>query len=236
MLSNAVLDQALRRIVADYQLHLKWVAYSKDSLTVHGARLLVQQWGIFTRHSRRCWAYVAGNCPHVEIRKFIVRENLYEEEAIEGQSHFELILRLGQALGLSRKALESAEPLPTTSVALYAWEALTKNRSWYEGVAAKAALEMTNLPDCGRFSGEEAERWTRQLGLSAEDVEFWSLHDSVDQIHGGGSVHLLEKYIVGENERREALQAGRESMMIWKVYLDGIFESAVERSEQKKKS
>jgi pyrroloquinoline-quinone synthase len=162
----------------------------------------------------------------VEVRKFIVTENLYEEEALEGHSHFDLILRLGQALGLSREALEFAEPLPTTLVALHAWEALTKNRLWHEGVAAKAVLEMTNLPECGRFSGEEAERWTRQLGLSEHDVEFWSLHDSVDQIHGGGSLRLLEKYLTEEGERQEALQAARESMMVWKVYLDGIFEAA----------
>lgn len=231
MPSRSPFEQTLYRIVADCHLNLRWVAYSKERLTFEGARLLVQQWGIFTRHSRRCWAYVVGNCPHVEIRKFIVRENLYEEEAIEGHSHFDLILRLGQALGLSREALEFAEPLHTTLVALHAWEALTKNRSWHEGVAAKAVLEMTNLPECGRFSGEEAERWNRQLGLSAEDVEFWSLHDSVDQIHGGGSLQLLEKYLVREDDRRQALQAGRESMMAWKVYLDGIFEAAVKNSQ-----
>lgn len=234
MPSSSPFEQTLRQIVADCQFHLKWVAYSQDSLKIGAARLLVEQWGIFTRHSRRCWAYVAGNCPHVEIRKFIVRENLYEEEAVEGQSHFDLILRLGRALGLTSEALGSAEPLPTTLVALHAWETLTKNRSWHEGVAAKAVLEMTNLPDCGRFSGEEAERWRRQLGLSAEDVEFWTLHDSVDQIHGGGSAQLLEKYLVAEEERRAALQAARESMMAWRVYLDGIFDAALEKFQQER--
>lgn len=81
------LFDSLDKIVADCQLNLKWVTYSKDRLTVDGARVLVQQWGIFTRRSRRCWAYVVGNCPHVEIRKFVVTENLYEEEALEGHPH-----------------------------------------------------------------------------------------------------------------------------------------------------
>lgn len=70
---------ALDQIVAKYQLNLKWVADSKDRLTAAGARVLAAQWGIFNRHSRR-WAYVVGDCPHVEIRKWIVKENLYEEE------------------------------------------------------------------------------------------------------------------------------------------------------------
>jgi len=217
--------QSIDRIVADCQLNLKWVAYSKDRLTAKGARVLVQQWGLFTRHSRRCWAYVVGNCPHVEIRKFIVTENLYEEEALEGHSHFDLILRMGQALGLSREELESAQPLPTTLVALHTWETLTRNRPWHEGLAAKAVLELTNNPNCGNFSHLEAERWVRQLKLSREELEFWFLHDSVDQIHGDGSLLLLEKYLLGEGEGKQALRAAEESMVAWKVYLDGIYEA-----------
>jgi len=219
--------QALNQIVADCQLNLKWAAYSKDSLTIDAARVLVQQWGIFTRHSRRCWAYVVGNCPHVEIRKFIVTENLYEEEAWEGHSHFDLILRMGKALGLGREEIELAQPLPTTVVALHAWETLTKNRSWHEGVAAKAVLEMTNNPQCGNFSALEAERWMRQLKLTRDEAEFWLLHDSVDQVHGDGSVNLLEKHLAGEAERKAAVQAAEESMMAWKIYLDGIHDAAV---------
>lgn len=219
--------ESLEKIVADCQLNLKWVAYSKDRLTTQGAQVLVRQWGIFTRHSRRCWAYVVGNCPQVELRKFIVTENLYEEEALEGHSHFDLILRMGQALGLSREDMESAIPLPTTSVALLAWESLTKNRFWFEGAAAKAVLEMTNNQNCGNFSALEAERWMRQLKLSREDAEFWLLHDSVDKLHGNGAVTLLEKYLETDMEREAALQAARESMMAWRIYLDGITQAAV---------
>lgn len=218
---------SLDRVVADCQLNLKWVAYSKDRLTAQGARTLLQQWGIFTRHSRRCWAYVVGNCPHTEIRKFVVTENLYEEEALEGHSHFEILLRMGSALGLSREELELAKPLPSTVVALHAWEALTKNRSWYEGIAAKAVLERTNNPDCGNFSALEAERWMRQLKLSRDDVEFWLLHDSVDQIHGDGALRLMEKYLKTDDERAAAIRAAEESMMAWRVYLDGIYEAAI---------
>ena len=227
MAQNSPFIEALDKVVADCQLNLKWVGYSKDRLAVRGARMLVLQWGIFTRHSRRCWAYVVGNCPHVEIRRFVVTENLYEEEAIEGHSHFEIILRMGKALGLSREQIEFAEPLDSTVVALHAWETLTKNRLWHEGLAAKAVLEKTNDPNCGNFSKEQAERWMRQLRLTPEDVEFWLLHDSVDQIHGGGSLRLLEKYLRTDAEKEAAIHAARESMMAWKIYLDGIYEAGV---------
>jgi hypothetical protein len=67
-------------------------------------------------------------------------------------SHFEILTRMGKAPGLSRKEIESAKPLPTTIVATHAWETLTKNRTWYEGLAAKAVLERSNNPNCGNFS------------------------------------------------------------------------------------
>lgn len=93
---------AIDKIVADCNDRLLWVPYSKDKLTKPAARVLIEQWSSFTRHSRQCWAHVVGNCPIVEVRKFIVTENLYEEEAQEGHSHFEILARMGMALGLAR--------------------------------------------------------------------------------------------------------------------------------------
>ena len=221
---------AIDNIVADYNNNLEWVFFSKDRLTREAAQVLVQQWSSFTRHSRRCWAHVVGNCPHVEVRKFIVTENLYEEEAVEGRSHFEILVRMGLALGLTRKEIEFAQPLPTTVTSMHAWEALTKNRTWYEGLAAKLVLERTNNPNCGNFSANEAERWMRQLNLSREGTEFWWMHDSVDQVHGDGSLGLLEKYATRDDERQAALRAAEESMMAWKVYFDGIYHEGIAKS------
>jgi pyrroloquinoline quinone (PQQ) biosynthesis protein C len=135
--SHSEFAAAIDKIVADCNDRLQWVEYSRNQLTKPAARVLIQQWSSFTRHSRQCWAHVVGNCPIVEVRKFIVLENLYEEEAQEGHSHFEILARMGMALGLSRDEIVNAKPLPTTVVAMHAWETLTKNRTWYEGLAAK---------------------------------------------------------------------------------------------------
>ena len=142
---------AMDKIVADCNDRLEWVKSSKDNLTKDAARVLIEQWSSFTRHSRQCWAYVVGNCPHVEVRKFVVTENLYEEEAQEGHSHFEILARMGMALGLTRDQIVNATPLPTTVVSMRCWEALTKNRTWYEGLAAKSVLERTNNPNAATF-------------------------------------------------------------------------------------
>jgi pyrroloquinoline quinone (PQQ) biosynthesis protein C len=167
------------------------------------------------------------------VRKFIVTENLYEEEAQEGHSHFEILARMGVALGLTRDEIVNAKPLPTTVVTMRCWEALTKDRTWYEGLAAKSVLERTNNPNCGNFSHHQAEHWMRQLGLSKEDTEFWWMHDSVDQIHGDGSLNLLEKYLTTDAEKQAALCAAEESMMAWQVYFDGFYYEGLRQSGRK---
>jgi hypothetical protein len=80
-MSQSEFAAAVDKIVGDYNDRLKWVSFSKDHLTREAAQVLIEQWSNFTRHSRQCWAHVVGNCPIIEARKFIVTENLYEEEA-----------------------------------------------------------------------------------------------------------------------------------------------------------
>src|SRR4051812_17806429 len=122
-MSQSDFAAALDSIVANYNDSLQWVSFSNTGLTRGAAQVLIEQWASFARHSRQCWAHVVGNCPVIEVRKFIVTENLYEEEAQEGHSHFEVLVRMGMALGLTRHDIEHAKPLPTTVVAMNAWEA-----------------------------------------------------------------------------------------------------------------
>jgi pyrroloquinoline quinone (PQQ) biosynthesis protein C len=70
----------------------------------------------------------------------------------------------------------------------------------------------------------------RQLHLTKEDTEFWWMHDSVDQIHGNGSLKLLEKYLRTEEEKRMGLRAAEESMMAWQIYFDGFYYEGLKRS------
>ncbi len=230
ILAPSAFCAAIDRIASDGNEKLQWVRTSENRLTKDAAQVLVEQWLIFTRHSGQCWAHVVGNCPIVEVRKFIVAENFFEEEAQGGRSRFEILARMGMSLGLTREQIENAAPLPTTVVAMRAWEALTKNRTWYEGLAAKLVLERTNNSNCGNFSRRQAERWMRQLKFSKEDAEFWWMLDSVDQTHGDRPLQLLEKYLKTDDAKEAAQRAAEESMMAWKIYFDGLYAEGLVRS------
>ncbi len=202
----------------------RWSEYSVNRLTPQGAGLYVQQHGVFTRHSRRCWAYVVGQCPEVEVRRFIVRENLYEEEGIEETSHFTNLQRMGMAVGLTAQEVEDAVALPSTRAALLMWETLTKDRHWLIGCAAKATLEQMNMPEAGQCSSVQGQAWMRQLGLSKQDVDFWLLHDEVDRTHGPGVFSLIERYMpsYAEISRAQVLTAVEDSAFAWALFWNGI--------------
>lgn len=199
-----------------------WSRMPDERLTPGAAKNFVKQFGLFTRHSRQCWANVVGNTPILEVRRFVVEENLWEEEANAETAHYTLMVRMGKALGLSEPDVDNAVPLPTTQVAFLAWEALTKNRRWLEGLAAKMTLERLNQKELGNLSAVEAGRWMRRLNLSEADVEFWTLHAEVDQIHGDGTLDLILQHASSSEQLQECLAAAEASLAAFKIFLDGI--------------
>lgn len=210
-------------IVSHYRAQDKWLEYNRGTISKQGASVFVKQHGIFTRHSRRAWAYVVGNCPEVEVRRFIVYENLYEEEGVEELSHYLKLVRMGNALGLSDDDVHNAEPLPSTRAALLIWEMLTKDRHWIVGAATKAALEYRTT------SGEEGKHWMDKLGISRGDADFHLMHHEADKVHSGGTFELLAKYFpkYPEVSPKEILDAVDASMYAYiKMFRAGMAEAA----------
>jgi pyrroloquinoline quinone (PQQ) biosynthesis protein C len=193
--------------------------------TAEAGGVFVQQWGIFTRHSRQCWAWVVGNCPLVAVRRFIVKENLYEEEGSDETSHYETLARLGVHLGLKRAEIDDATPLPSTRLALLVWESLTRNYSWAEGLAAKAVLERVGFPDLRRI---RRVNWARALDLPDEHLEFFTTHIVADEIHGSGAYALLERHLDPADEAR-ALAAAQASLEAMALHCNGIAAAMKER-------
>lgn len=203
---------------------LRWM--QEPRVTHEQAQVMTRHFGLFTRHSRQCWANVVGNCPIISVRRFLVTENLYEEEANEQTSHFNVLVKMGRALGLTEKQVYDVDPLPTSTVAFLAWETMTKNRSWIEALASKLILERSNEPHCGNLSAWFAKSWSRDLGLSDDDLQFWLMHVEADHIHGEMSLRMLEEHADTPDKVEAAVAAAACSLAAWKVMLDGIHAAA----------
>lgn len=227
-MDSSRLRNEVNQIVRDNYARAGWFLYSEDRLSRIGAQLYVKQHGIFTRHSRQMWANVVGNCPETEVRRYIVRENLYEEEGIEEKSHFLKLVACGEAVGATRDEIFGAIALPTTRVALLIWESLTKNRHWLIGCAGKSALELASTPECGSASNVEGKRWMTKLGLTREQAAFWVIHDELDSVHGSGAFDLVMKYLPKQSAVTETdiLHAVADSSLAMKIFMDGVAEAA----------
>jgi pyrroloquinoline quinone (PQQ) biosynthesis protein C len=227
--ASEVRDRVLERIdriTRTYRAADPWTVYSGTSLSKRGAGIYCQQHGVFTRHSRRAWAYVVGNCPEVEIRRFIVKENLYEEEGVPEESHYLKLVKMAKALGVSEREMDDAAPLTATRAALLVWETLTKDRHWLVGAAAKGGLEYRTT------SGLEGERWMKALGLTRSEADFWLLHQEADQVHGSGSLELVLKYLPDQQAVTEddVVEAVETSLFAYNVFRRGIVEAALEKA------
>ena len=75
-----------------------------------------QHYQYVSQFARWC-ATVYGTCPDPDARDFLL-ENIIEEES--GTKHVDLLIRFGEACGVSRAEVESARQLPSTR-ALTAW-------------------------------------------------------------------------------------------------------------------
>jgi len=112
-------------------------------------------------------AAILSNCPDVAVRREWIQRILDHDGAAEGTGGIESWLRLGEALGVSRVALESERAvLPGVRYAVDAYVNFARQRPWIEAVASS----LTELfgPAAIRVRLEALERhypWIDHAGL-----------------------------------------------------------------------
>ncbi len=179
---------------------------------------------------------VATNTPDWDLRIGIVDacidEIIADDEHGGGLPHFTILENLGIEIGMSREDIVNAEPLPSTRIAWYAWEAAMGNRHWLEGMVGNTCAERANTPGYGSgptrphgWFGLERERWNEILGVPNEKLGFFTLHEVADIAHSN-----LGWKAVAENARKlhmedAVVEACSLNFQIWEMYLNGIGEA-----------
>jgi len=182
-------------------------------------------------HFPRWLAAVASNCPVPDARKFLVA-NMYEEEVGPGGqgSHYDLLLRQGEALGLSRQDVESTAPLPSTAVAIDALDSICRGRSWLEGLAATTGLECINHPAVRAESGvmiiNDVRAW-QHLGLNAQQLRSRTVHTEEDEKHVESGLKILAEQAASEESAAKAVAAAREALLAFRLLMEGIGRAAL---------
>lgn len=187
----------------------------------------------FLREWARSCAFILARSDRIDVARYEI-DNIWTEfggDSPETPSHYELLLRMGEALGKSREEILATEPLPTTRRAIGEWHAICQREHWVEAMAAMHSLELI------------ADRELREHGASVPYFDPAILSDGsipeaavaflregyeADVDHAGTALSLIERY-ADELDRVEEVQATfLRSMDLFDDYLG----ARLERGEQ----
>jgi pyrroloquinoline quinone (PQQ) biosynthesis protein C len=201
---NDELAGQVERLVVD-----RWFADAPPLIVAMAGRptpgvtkAFVLQWTKFSRLFPRWVGAIIANCPQLAVIAYEV-ENLMSEvvrDPAGDDNHYELLIRLGAGVGLSRQEIEGWPALPEAEE-LFSWLwHQARDQDWLTGFTAVNGLEILgdgNL--AARYgiqqgTGLAPGPYASALGLEAGDLEFFEVSDQADAGHGRETVRLIARY------------------------------------------
>lgn len=239
-------DHVISRLDAVVDNFSRRTRYFHEPFTESRARMFAKQHRLNTRQRNSVLKLkVATNIPQWNLRLDVIgacaEEIISDPEFFEGKAHWQVLQELGEKIGMPADEIESAEPLPTTKVAWYAWDGLMANRHWLEGLIAITCAERANVPGYGPegimrehgWFAMERERWQNLFDLADDDLVFFSKHEEADIIHSERGWRTVAERAQELRMEDAVVKACYENLLVWEIYLNGIGDSAdaLERGE-----
>jgi pyrroloquinoline-quinone synthase len=114
----------------------------------HPTRAVLLGYEVEHQHFLRQWvrscAYIMARTDQPKVVLYEL-DNLTTEFGGQGPahpSHYELLLRMGESLGVDRAQVVSTNPLPATRRAIEEWDRIASREPWVEGLVAMHSLEL----------------------------------------------------------------------------------------------
>ena len=232
---TAAMAERVERCVVDHWFRdpPPLIAAMASTPTVGAAQAFVLQWTKFSRLFPRWVGAIMSNCPEFPVLAYEI-ENLMSEVVRDPHSddnHYELLIRLGQGVGLTREEIE-AHPMLPESKAAFAWlSEMARQPDWLLGFTAVNGLEILgdrNLP--GRYgvaqgTGIAPAPYAESLGLDDASLEFFEVSDEADAGHGHETVDIIARYTPAGRED-EVLAVLIEAMATLRTMMNAMWELA----------
>jgi pyrroloquinoline quinone (PQQ) biosynthesis protein C len=211
------------------------IAAMASEPTVGVTQAFVLQWTKFSRLFPRWVGAIISNCPDFAVVAYEI-ENLMSEvvrDPAGDDNHYELLIRLGENVGLARPEIEAHPPLAEASK-LYAWLwEKARDPDWLVGFTAVSGLEILgdrNLPlkyGVGTGTGLAPGPYAQTLGLGEASLEFFEVSDEADAGHGRETVEIIARSTPAGREG-DILAVLIESMARLRVMMNAAWDLAVE--------
>ena len=197
----------------------------RGELTRNQLRIFAIQYGIYCSYFPRFLCACAANIPDDQTRMSLI-ENLWEEHGsgkISG-SHRVLFEKFCLSLGVTPLELKNARPLPSTQIYVEYVLNMCQDSSFIKSLGALG-------PGTEFFTSKEYDLIYRGLqkveGLTEDDLEFWSVHITLDDHHYEDMMASIVPWL--NNETNVALlKAGAEravdlEILFWDGLEDHLF-------------
>ncbi|HEY4134079.1 MAG TPA: iron-containing redox enzyme family protein [Alphaproteobacteria bacterium] len=215
-----------------------WEEFRDKNLTREGARVYALEHCVFAANFPRWLANITGNCPHLEVRQYLI-ENMFVEEVKDPTivtGHYESLVDFAVALGVDRNFVYNYRGAPVTMMRIAYCDWASRTKPWLEGFAAIAGNEASRGKEIIARVGERARTsrnmW-KTLGLSQEALAHWDAADEADSSdggHGDAPLDIMMKYADTTEQQEACLAAIRDRQQVNRVWFDQIGQWAYEAS------
>ena len=168
----------------------------------HPSRAVLLGYVVEHQHFLRQWvrscAFIMARSGELEV-VWYEADNIFTEMVGEPSrpSHYELLLRMGESLGLDRKKVKRTPPLPDTQEAIRVWDGICQDDHWTEAMAAMHGLELIanrKLKADGASIGYFDPVILKNREISKEAKAFLREGYEADVGHSEEALGLVEKY------------------------------------------
>ena len=202
----------------------------------HPSRAVLLGYVVEHQHFLRQWvrscAFIMARSGELEV-VWYEADNIFTEMVGEPSkpSHYELLLRMGESLGLDRKKVKRTPPLPDTQEAIRVWDGICQDDHWTEAMAAMHGLELIanrKLKAEGASIGYFDPVILKNREISKEAKAFLREGYEADVGHSEEALGLVEKY-----SRKLGNMDDVQSTFLRSIdYFDRYLMARLERSRQ----
>jgi len=179
----------------------------------HPSRATLLGYVVEHQHFLRQWvrscAYIMARTDRADVVRYELDNLNTEFGGFAGPAHYELLLRMGESLGLDRGRILDTPPLPSTRAGIEGWNRIASTQHWVEALAAMHSLELIAHRDLVR-EGASVHYFDPQIltdgSITEASRQFLREGYEADVGHAGEALALVDRY-AGELGISEEVQA-----------------------------
>jgi pyrroloquinoline-quinone synthase len=170
-------------------------------------------------------AYIYANAPEsaTDAKDFLL-QNMYEEE-VSDIRHTDLLIRFGEACGTTRERIEDPNNINPVTRGLQGWCYATAFREHF--AVATAALVVGLESQVPSIYRKQYPVLLEKYGFSEEEVEFFELHITSDEVHGERGYQIVLDNAKTPELQQRCIQVVQDGAEMRFAYTKALYDTYV---------